>query len=93
MIKKIDEKTEQYTYYYDRIRKTIVDHKVQDLLCLLLQATLFDFEGLTIKELVKYSDFSDSTVRNYLKRDEVIRIINENSSEKPFRYSLDLDKL
>lgn len=54
----------------------------------LLQATLFDFEGLTIKDLENILDYSSVTIRSYLNSKSISSMIDIDTKDKFYRYSL-----
>ena len=85
---------------YERI-KDILYQKFPELLnnsvCnaiieLILRATLFALEPLTVSQLSQFLDISKQTVRNYVRlinRNE--KVIVADKTHKPYRYSIDLD--
>lgn len=93
LIETIDEKTDQYNFYSTRIKSRYTNPKIQKFLDILLQATLFDFEGMTINEIADASQISYGTVRNYLKIKDLLKVIHEEKTDKPYRYSIKIECL
>lgn len=93
LLVKINVKSEQYIHYQNCIADYFKDYKDKKFLDLLLQVSIFDSEGLTIKEIASISKLSTVTVNNYLKRSTIQTIIYKDDTIKPYQYRLDLNKL
>lgn len=93
LLVKIKEKSEQYIHYQNCISVHFKDYKDQKFLDLLLQVSIFDSEGLTLKEIATISKLSTVTVNSYLKKETIQTIIYKDNTTKPYQYRLDLNKL
>ena len=60
---------------------------------LLLQATLFTANSLTLEEIIDKTGLSKSTIKNRLALKEVSQLLKVEKESKYYIYSLDIDKL
>jgi len=69
-----------------------ISFKHKDLINVLLEATLFAVDGLTMSNLVKITSKTEQTLRSFIKeinqKDHIILI---DHSHKPYRYKVDID--
>ncbi len=93
LLETVENKTEQFFFFKDKISNKKINNKEKELLFVLLQATLFDFEGLTIKDLENILDYSSVTIRSYLNSKSISSMIDIDTKDKSYRYSLLLDKI
>ena len=80
-----------YNYALQKITNHILA-KHQSLVEILLQATLFDIEGLSMSQLVETTQYTQQTIRTLIKSiNKDYDIIEINKEHKPYRYKINLD--
>lgn len=86
----ISEHIGEYIYYQQILDHKIISEKERTIVNVLLNKTLFDYEGFTMPELCNILDMSDVTIRNYLKNSYVNEILEVKKDGKAYLYRLDL---
>lgn len=88
---RIENLVEIYNYTLQKIN-IYVDSKYMEFVSLLLQATLFDMDGLEMSELVKLTQYTQQTIRSIIKNiNKEYAIINIDNQHKPYKYTINLD--
>lgn len=89
----ITDKIHQY-YQLDKVIYNLtLDNSSKKIINLLLQATLFTANSLTLEEIIDKTGLSKSTIKNRLAIKEVSQLLKVEKESKYYIYSLDLDKL
>lgn len=87
----IIEKYKQYVTYNELLEKHF-NKVLLDICNLLLQATIFSDDGITLSEITTVCDISENTARAYFKKLPDALMIS-NTKARPYRYTIDLDLL
>ncbi|MBP2638647.1 MAG: Fic family protein [Firmicutes bacterium] len=91
LCKTIEEKSEQFTFYIDKVDHYADNNKaLRDILFVLVQISLFEDEGIGISELAEAADMGKSTVRMWLKKITGDVLISQQSG-RTIVYRIDLD--
>lgn len=84
------EKTEKLYYYFNKIESCIKEEKYRELLCILVQNSLFGQEGMTIEELADVMEVSVPSVRKYINNiDKNMFIVSQVGHKKGYDFNLD----
>ena len=83
-------KREQLDYYFYCTEKISTNDNIKELLFILVQNTLFGYEGLSIDELSEITKFSIPAIRNYIHQ-SAPELFDISKSGKKFLYNINLD--
>lgn len=87
------EKTEKLHYFLEQIEKLYCEPTILSIMSILIQNTLFGFEGISVQELSNICEYSESTIRNTLKILETQQLLRISKDGRKLLYDLDLEKL
>lgn len=90
---RLTSKNEKFIYYTEKIRDLSQDQTTYSIMTVLIQNTLFGFQGISVLELSNTCGYSKSTVRNILKKLEKQRLLRISKDGRKLIYDLDLDIL
>ena len=77
---------------HQKLSKLLNNSTCNAIIELILRATLFALEPLTVSQLSQFLEISEQTVRSYMKLiNKNEKIIVADKTHKPYRYSIDLD--
>lgn len=94
LLESTEEKINQYIYYEKHIQElNELDKNANIILMVLLQASLFIAESLSVSDIMKFCDLSSSTVRNKLATLESKGLVKYITEEHKRKYLLDLNAL
>ena len=95
LINALQKRRNDLHYYQSRIKSIdlLASDKYYPLTDLLLQATLFSFDGITIKNILAYARISDTTLRKRLTQFDRYGILNVHIDGREKYYQLDLEQL
>ncbi len=89
-LEEIKVKVEQYEYYTKLLEEKISDKYIYPIADLILQATLFDFEGMSATTIQSISNKSKGTINKYIKKIESLQLLDIEKNGKTYLYTIHL---
>ena len=90
---RLTDKNEKLSYYMQQIQSLSTDQTTCAIMTVLIQNTLYGFKGISVVELSHICEYSESTVRNILKKLEEQLLLRTSKDGRKLLYDLDLDIL
>ncbi len=90
---RLTDKNEKLSYYMQQIQSLSTDQTTCAIMTVLIQNTLYGFKGISVAELSHICEYSESTVRNILKKLEEQLLLRTSKDGRKLLYDLDLDIL
>ncbi|MBO8463770.1 MAG: Fic family protein [Firmicutes bacterium] len=88
---RLTDKNEKLSYYMQQIQSLSTDQTTYAIMTVLIQNTLYGFKGISVAELSHICEYSESTVRNILKKLEKQQLLRTSKDGRKLLYDLDLD--
>ena len=93
LCERLTDKNEKFAYYMEQIQTLSKDQTTYAIMQILIQNTLFGFQGISVSELSNICGYSQSTVRNTLKILGEQQLLRTSKDGRKLLYDLDLDIL
>lgn len=90
---RLTDKNEKLSYYMQQIQSLSTDQTTYAIMTVLIQNTLYGFKGISVAELSHICEYSESTVRNILKKLDEQQLLRTSKDGRKLLYDLDLDVL
>ena len=93
LCERLTDKNEKFAYYMEQIQTLSKDQTTYTIMQILIQNTLFGFQGISVSELSNICGYSESTVRNTLKLLGEQNLLRTSKDGRKLLYDLDLNML